>query len=248
MHSAIGAEREAQELYLAQASLADRALRCPAGPLVLWDVGLGIAANSWLAIEAWLGAGGSRGLHVVSFEDRPDALELALARAADFPWLQRGGDAARRLLSGGDWVSSSGRARWSLVRGDFRSGLDRAPAPDLVFHDFYAPRSCPELWSLSLFERMRARAAPDCLLVTYASSTPVRTALLCSGWSVARGSGTALKRESTLACAGPGMLGNALGPEWLEKWERSSGWSPPGCTATREQVRDRLRAQLPASG
>src|SRR3972149_5144242 len=85
--------------------------RRTAGPLVLWDVGLGAAANAMAAIgcyEEQAAAHPLRGLQIVGFEDDLDSLRLAFGGDHLFPYLppRRGGvrrpspPASRRRLAG----------------------------------------------------------------------------------------------------------------------------------------------------
>jgi queuine tRNA-ribosyltransferase len=237
MHSAIGPEAEARAIYRAQSELGLLALeRADAEPLVVWDVGLGIAANSLAVLQAWPGP---RRLEVWSFESDPAGLRAAWERRADLPWLARPAGAVQALLGRGEW--DDGASRWRLLTGDFRARMEDAPAPNLIHFDLYAPESCPELWSVDVFAKLRERAAPGARLVTYAAATPVRTALWLAGWRVGPGSATTLKRETTLAVAPGGTLPQTFGAEWLAKWERSLRWRPYGGEGlSREEVRARL--------
>src|ERR1700758_1292900 len=86
MHSHIGPWQEAQQIYIQQSGLADR-LQQSGPPLVIFDLGMGIAANTLAAIDCFFAARARRDLRVISFERHLDGLRLALARSEHFPWI-----------------------------------------------------------------------------------------------------------------------------------------------------------------
>src|SRR5207244_12459820 len=80
MHSINNPAEEARSLYVEQSRLVER-LQTPGDePLVIWDVGLGAAANAMAAILAVESAPQPlRSMTLVSFENDLDSLQLALA-------------------------------------------------------------------------------------------------------------------------------------------------------------------------
>src|SRR5437773_1561101 len=102
MHSRTPPMEEARKLYVEQSNLAER-LRLSASenlqnatPLVLWDVGLGAAANAVAAIlcsEEQARNGPVRPLRIISFENDLDSLRLAFRHSRDFPYLRHSGPA-----------------------------------------------------------------------------------------------------------------------------------------------------------
>src|SRR3984957_7549893 len=132
MHSVNEPAEEARSLYVEQSRLSERlrASEAPSpAPLVVWDVGLGAAANAMAAIAAAqeLPAAG-RSLLLVSFENDLDSLELALDHIRWFAHLRHPGP--RALLRGDSWISKDKLIEWRLMRGDFAACKTRAPAPD----------------------------------------------------------------------------------------------------------------------
>lgn len=225
MHSAIGPTQEAKLIYLGPSRLEAR-LAEPGPPLVLWDVGMGIAAN---ATEALL-IRGVRPLEVHSFENDLDGLGTALGSEANFAHLAALGDAPRRLLERDK--ATVGPHTWYLHRGDFTQAFVNGPPADVIFYDFYSPRTCGSLWSVPVMQAVRARS-PRSTLVTYSAATPVRLALLLAGWWVGNpgdsGPVTALKNESTVAVASEEelrWLGAPLGSRWLQKFRSSTQAKP----------------------
>ncbi|MGK5083834.1 tRNA guanosine(34) transglycosylase Tgt [Bdellovibrionota bacterium FG-1] len=241
MHSKAAPWDEARLLYVEQARLAERlrdtSEKSPA-PLVIWDVGLGAAANAMAAIECYeqLARTGAeiRPLRVVSFEKDLDSLKLASAHKANFPYLRHGAPAA--ILAEGRWQSKRHPGlSWELVVGDFFEAIQASthPAPDLVFYDLFSFKTQVEDWALGAFKKVFAACQGQAsVLFTYSSSTAVRVALLASGFYVAKGAATCDKTETTVALTPEGwQLGHGagfqfLGTEWLQRWARSGAKFP----------------------
>ncbi|MBU6376254.1 MAG: hypothetical protein KGQ59_09685 [Bdellovibrionales bacterium] len=242
MHSLIGPTLEAQLIYLEPSMLGERLQKDASEPLVLWDVGMGIAANSIESLKLSLNSDSKRPLEIHSFELHPEAIEKALDQPQEFAFVQDHARIIRQLLESGEahWRSPNHLAdnRWYLHRGDFKDYLDPVsqsiPPADLIFWDFYTPQSCPDLWSPELFTRVRS-ASPDSLLFTYSAATPVRVALLLAGFTVGHPSPqqqvTPMKLDATRAAARYSRrpeLGELLNWEWIEKLKRSSRFRPYG--------------------
>ena len=243
MHSRTAPMDEAQNLYIEQSRLGERLELSPgedraaARPLVVWDVGLGAAANAMAAVRCYEQLGSQRplrGLRVISFENDLDSLRLACSSLKHFPYLRHG--APQRLLSAGAWKSQRhpGLA-WRLVEGDFSLTLGEADGPpDLIFFDLFSGRTNGEAWTLSAFRRLfKACARHDTELFTYSASTAGRVAMLGAGFFVAKGRVTDERYESSIAFT-PGALEKGaasrhklLGLEWLTRWKRSGVKFPP---------------------
>jgi queuine tRNA-ribosyltransferase len=254
MHSRTPPMVEAQALYVDQSRLAERAHLLPgespetAAPLVIWDVGLGAAANAMAALltyEAQAAIGPVRGLQIISFENDLDPLRLALRHKKRFPYLDHG--AADALAIRGAWHSRRfPRLTWKLIRGDFRETLTQAAAlPDFIYYDLWSGRTQSEAWSITAFQQLfQACQSKPCSLFTYTTSTAARVALLASGWHVARGVAAGVKAETTIALTSPGDYGpwHLLGSAWLGKWSRSHAQFPDDLPpSSREAFAARLR-------
>jgi queuine tRNA-ribosyltransferase len=232
MHSRSVPMDEAILLYVEQPDLAGR-LRVPsADPFVIWDVGLGAAANALAAIICWereAAAGPVRPLHIVSFDTDLDPLRLALAHKERFSYLRHG--AADTLAERGVWRSGDdGGLTWSLRQGDFFATLGAAPPPDLVFYDLFSANTHREAWDHAAFVVLLAACRPRAAeVITYSSSTRVRAGLLAAGFWVAKGLACGLKDETTVAIA-PGFALPCryplLSSAWLERFHRSDAQYP----------------------
>ena len=238
MHAGLDPTQEARRLYVEQSRLALRLDEDAAGPLVVWDVGLGAAHNAMAALRCCeaRGEGERRPVELVSFENDMASLRLALRNAVRFPHLQRA--APNHLLRFGRWRSGCGSLLWTLLEGDFLARIDDAPAPDLIFFDPFSARTDGEMWTLACFERIYAACAGrDAELFTYSASTAARAAMLAAGFFVGRGPPTGSRPETTLALT-PAAATHArargrilLGPAWLDRWRRSHARRPRDVSA-----------------
>jgi queuine tRNA-ribosyltransferase len=239
MHSRTPPMEEAQRLYIEQSNLAAR-VRLDgenggddAGPLVIWDVGLGAATNAMAAVlcyEAEAAAGPVRPLRMVSFENDLDSLRLAYKHNREFTYLRHPGPSG--ILEEGHWQSKTHAGlSWTLLPGDFAAILPAAQAPDLVFFDMFSSKTSGAQWTLAVFRQIfEACAGRPAELFTYSCSTPIRAGLLSAGFRVARGRSTGDKLETTIALTPEACLPSCrhelLGAEWLGKWQRSGAKYP----------------------
>ena len=214
-------------------------------PLVVWDVGLGAAANAMAAIQAveqrFSTAVSARKLNLVSFENDLDSLILALRHPAWFKHLRHA--APRRLLADNRWVSSTENIEWLLLRGDFAANKYAAPLPDVIFFDPFSFKTDSALWTLMAFRELaKLLGAKAVELFTYSYSTSVRAAMLAAGFYVAKGRGTGPKAETTIGltplAAAMEHGRELLGEEWLGKWRRSDAQAPMGVVANDESWRE----------
>ncbi len=226
MHPGLGATAEAEQLYVAQAQLAAR-MAAGGGPLVLFDVGLGAAANALAALRsARLAPAGARQLQIVSFERDLSALQFAASPegAAYLHWNAHETAAARALLDCGEHAEPG--ATWRLVLDDALAALGREVArAELVFWDPYSPRANPALWTLHAFATLRTRCAAGARLFTYSRGTAVRSALLLAGFHVGAGAVVGSK-ETTAAALPPASPAQPLDRRWLARLSRSSAPLP----------------------
>jgi queuine tRNA-ribosyltransferase len=237
MHPGGDSLQEARSLYVEQSRLIER-LQVPSGqPLVVWDVGLGAAANAMAAIlaaESLSSTSAARQLVLVSFESDLDSLKLALKHPRWFKHLRHA--APQALLSENRWTNSALTIDWLLLRGDFAALKFDAPSPDIIFFDPFSYKTDSALWTLAAFREL----AQACLqkpveLFTYTYSTSVRAAMLAAGFYVAKGRGTGPKAETTIGLSPQAAAAShdreLLGQEWLARWRRSDAQAPYGSRA-----------------
>ena len=226
MHSRTDPIEEARQLYVEQSRLAER-LRSES--LILWDVGLGAAANAMAAIECYETSPSVQPLRIISFENDLDSLRLALANPQHFPYLRV--DAANAIVTDGEWRHRN--LRWSLLLGGFLERMNQAPPPDLIFYDMFSTKTSAELWTLGAFRKLsEACAGRAAELFTYTCSTANRAALLAAGFFVVRGRNAGDKAETTIALTPPALdfaptqKRDLLSRDWLARWERSAAKFP----------------------
>ena len=228
MHIGSGPRTEAFELHVRQQRLIERALasRGSGSPFVIWDVGLGPAGNALAALEALKGSDAPVELH--SFDISTEVLEFALTHAEALDYVSGWESCIQTLLDSGTAVPFA-HVHWRLHRGDFHDEMKRAPAPHAIFHDPYSPARNPEMWSLEVFERMRARCRTGntpCLLTNYTRSTAVRVTLALAGWHVGIGAPTGDKDQTTIAASHIELLERPLDRAWLSRVRNSTNAAP----------------------
>ena len=247
MHLGTEPSLEAQSLYVEQSRMSARMQEAHAAPLVIWDAGLGAAANAMAAIMAVenLGPAAVRPLKLVSFENDLDSLKLALDHPGWFRHLRHA--APRALLRDSRWNSTTAPIEWLLFHGDFAVRKFEAPPPDIIFFDPFSYKTDSALWSLTAFRELAIvcndRATE---LYTYTYSTSVRAAMLAAGFYVAKGRATGPKGETTIglsaraAAAAHGR--ELLGQDWLAKWARSDAQVPFGSSELDDSWREAILA------
>lgn len=240
MHSVLGPWEEACAIYLSQSELEKR-VGSPGEPLVIYDIGLGIAANSLAAIAELGRLRPKRDVEIYSFERYPEALTQALSSSDQFPFWRGYEEALRTLLQKGEWRRPG--LVWKLVTGDFLSlDLKALPTADLIYFDFYAPAVCPELWTEGVFSKLFAKTRPEkSLLITYASSKAVRSAMLLAGYFVGDGATTKMKHETTVASRDFCALTKPLQREWIDRLEKSAKPFPLDWTNRQNEAFARIR-------
>ncbi len=256
-HPVVGPAAEAEAVHVAGTRLVERANAMPGHCLVIWDVGLGAAANALAAVRALVaGYRHAEEVMMFSFDRSLGALEFALANAKTLGYPVGFEPVLRSLLTrrGVEIPVGDTKIFWRVVCDDFPTMLAH-PAkffpPHAIFYDPYSPTVNPEMWTLETFAALRGRTDPahPCLLTTYTRSTAVRVTLLLAGWFVGIGGATGEKDETTVATNTPALLDRPLPRLWLEKKVYASTNAAPlraGADDTRGPISDedfeRLRA------
>lgn len=231
-HPVIGPVAEAEALYVRQLNLHER-LQRHAGEFVIWDVGLGAAANPITVISALRDL--PVRLQIVSFDHTLRPLEFALNHIDSLGYL-RGYEKHLHQLLGSQSVSfSEGSAKisWTLHSGDFPSlahadDAERWPKPHIILFDAYSPAKNPGMWTEPLFTRIRQLLDPGrpCALPTYSRSTMLRVSLLLAGFFVGAGHATGEKEETTIAANSLELISEPLDLAWLKRTRNSTSAEP----------------------
>jgi tRNA U34 5-methylaminomethyl-2-thiouridine-forming methyltransferase MnmC len=225
MHSSIGPWAEANTVYVEPSNFERRLGVQSDAPLVLYDVGMGTAANVVAVLEkccTLTSARKGRSLEIISFERYPEALAQIVAEGDVFKYLTPYRETLHTLLQNKQ-VKIGDKISWKLLPGIFQE-LDLTPLPpaDLIYFDFYSPATCPELWTRSLFKKLHEKSTPDINLITYAAGKSARSAMLLAGFFVGTGRSTEMKLETTIAATQIEALEKPLTLDWLKSLERSA--------------------------
>ena len=235
MHPGLGPAAEADLLYVRQLKICER-MQNGAGEFVIWDVGLGGAANAIALLRATREISGQ--LLIVSFDNTAEPLAFALqhARALEYPagYEHPMGELLEKKSVA--WQNGNSLVHWEFQLGDFPAWLQtlkggRAPAPPhAIFYDAFSPAKNPAMWTLPVFEALFRTLDParPCALTTYSRSTLVRATLLLAGFYVGAGHATGQKEETTIAANTMSLLAEPLGQRWLERALRSDSAEPLG--------------------
>jgi tRNA U34 5-methylaminomethyl-2-thiouridine-forming methyltransferase MnmC len=222
------------ELHVGQQRLAERVAACSESPpFVVWDIGLGPAANAITAIAAIKELNGvgveGKSVEIHSYEIDTSVLEFSLQHASALKYLEGWEATVGELLVSGVARPAPGMT-WHLHRGDFSRSRPEAPSPSAIFFDPYSPARNAEMWSLETFRMIRDAVAdpdsPDCTMTNYTRSTSVRVTMLLAGWFVGTGVPTGEKEETTIAANRPGLLEKPLDGAWLSRVRSSTNSSP----------------------
>ena len=229
---------ESDSLYVVPARLSERLTLPDSEPLVLLDVGLGMASNALAAFRAAHQLPNrSRQLEIVSVDHSLEPLALALAaeHVDAFGLTGRAGEAARWLLrSHAEPLRAStphrpeaayrdGRVTWSLLLSDLADALAglSADSVDVVFWDIYSPRSLPHFWTEATFRALCRVCRHGATVHTYSGALGVRAAMLLGGFAVGLGPSSGGKqRHTTIAATDLGDLERPLGKDWLARLQQ----------------------------
>jgi tRNA U34 5-methylaminomethyl-2-thiouridine-forming methyltransferase MnmC len=231
-HPVIGPVAEAEALYVKQLRLRER-LQSHTGDFVIWDVGLGAAANPLTVLRAAKELPTS--IQIVSFDNTTEPLEFALKNAAALGYLSGYETHLQALLTRRHSQFASGvhRVDWRFHLGDFPSLLTQPaaptwPKPDAILFDAFSPAKNPAMWSLPLFTKLFQLLDPHrpCALPTYSRSTIMRVTLLLAGFYVGVGHATGEKEETTIAANTLDLISEPLNLRWLDRARRSHSAEP----------------------
>jgi tRNA U34 5-methylaminomethyl-2-thiouridine-forming methyltransferase MnmC len=232
MHPGLGPQAEADLLYVQQLKLPER-MRAGSEEFVVWDIGLGAAANALAVLQATKTI--DRPLRLVSFDNTAEPLAFALENATQLEYLEGHQDQLRSLLDSRRVEFQNGRSfvEWEFHLGDFPAWLERRTGaevgtPHAILFDAFSPAKNPAMWTLPLFTNLFRALDParPCNLTTYSRSTMFRVTLLLAGFYVGSGVATGLKEETTVAANDLRLVAKPLDQRWLERARRSDSAEP----------------------
>jgi tRNA U34 5-methylaminomethyl-2-thiouridine-forming methyltransferase MnmC len=231
-HPVIGPVAEAEALYVRQLGLVER-LQRHEGEFVVWDVGLGAAANALTVFRA------SRDipceLRLLSFDHTTEPLEFALQNVEALPYLKGFENNLNQLINRHNVSFNNGpqTVHWHLHVADFPTLLSEPAAhklakPHAIMFDAFSPAKNPAMWTQPLFSNLFQLLDPrrPCALPTYSRSTMLRVTLLLAGFFVGVGHATGEKDETTIAANALDLIKEPLDRRWLQRARRSTSAEP----------------------
>lgn len=231
-HPVAGPAGESAKLYVRQLRLTER-LAAATGDYVVWDVGLGGAANPISFLRAAQELSGS--VLILSFDSTLAPLEFALAHAEALGYLEGYETQLESLarVGGVRFKAERLEVEWKLFMGDFPTWLTSReasllPPPDAILYDPFSPAKNPSMWTEGLFKNLYDHTDPGhpCALATYTRSTLVRVSLLLAGFFVGVGEATGEKEETTVAANALNLIDAPLDVRWLSRVRRSTSAEP----------------------
>jgi tRNA U34 5-methylaminomethyl-2-thiouridine-forming methyltransferase MnmC len=235
-HPVVGPVAEAQALYVNQLRLRER-IQNHAGEFVIWDVGLGAAANALSVLRATRDI--ACHIRLVSFDHTLEPLAFALKHAADLGYFGGYENQLKQFLHEHRVAFQDGgqSVNWEFHHGDFPTLISKSdignrkseiPAPHAILFDAYSPAKNPAMWTLPLFTNLFQLLDPQrpCALPTYSRSTILRVTLLLAGFFVGVGHATGEKEETTIAANDLNLIAEPLDARWLDRARRSHSAEP----------------------
>jgi tRNA U34 5-methylaminomethyl-2-thiouridine-forming methyltransferase MnmC len=231
-HPVIGPVAEAEALYVRQLDLAKR-LQAHSGEFVIWDVGLGAAANALTVLRETREISSS--IRMVSFDNTLEPLGFALEHRDSLGYLGGYEEQLEQLLRERrvSFANVNQSVKWEVHVADFptfisRPEADTLPKPHAIMFDAFSPAKNPEMWTQPLFANIFRLLDPKCpcALPTYSRSTMLRVTLLLAGFFVGVGHATGEKEETTIAANSLDLISEPLDAKWLQRAHRSGSAEP----------------------
>ena len=231
-HPVIGPQAEAEALYVRQLNLAER-LQNHRGEFVIWDIGLGAAANPISILRAIQRIPAQ--LRILSFDEGTEPLRFALAHADTLGYVGGYERQLDQLVRDGivKFSDHTPDVEWTTHLGDFPTLIRQPsagnwPKPHAILFDPFSPAKNPAMWTQPLLERIYQLLDPkrSCALATYSRSTMLRVSLLLAGFFVGAGHATGEKEETTIAANSMELVSEPLGRSWLKRARNSTSAEP----------------------
>ncbi len=226
MHNPVGPWKESNALYIEQSNLRSLLTKDLDKELVIYDVGLGAAANAVATLNAIKNS--KRAVRLISFEIDLELLHFALENSAQLAYLVGYEEIIQSLLNNKIWEQEN--LKWELHHGDFLECIENVEHKcHLIYFDPYSPKQNEAMWTTACFKKLRNKCQPRATFYNYSQATTIRAALLEAGFFVGYGQPTGLKRDTTQAATQIEDLAHPLDERWLQRWERSPTPFPIHC-------------------
>ncbi len=231
-HPVVGPVAEAEALYVKQLKLPER-IASTTGEFVIWDVGLGAAANAITVPRSARSL--STPMRPLSFDRQLEPLRFALQHRQSLGYFREYENIVGKLLEQPVIQFSNGTqsVQWEVKVADFPTSLHRAaasdfPKPHAILFDAFSPAANPAMWTMPLFTQIFKLLDPKrpCALPTYSRSTLLRVTLLLAGFYVGAGHATGEKEETTIAANSLELIDQPLDRRWLKRARNSTSAEP----------------------
>ena len=196
-HSLQGARFEAESLYMQASKFRSGLAQAPVGTqLGVLDVGLGLAYNALMTIEAWMLSEGRVDLQLLSLEHSPEL--IAALMGSGLVWKEGWPDSwlqwPKQLQPSrpGCWVAefkhpqSARPLTWTIQLGDACAAELTPASLDYIWQDAFSQQKNPELWTPEWFKTLRSASKHEVCLVSYSVARQVRDNLAAAGWVAQR--------------------------------------------------------------
>jgi tRNA U34 5-methylaminomethyl-2-thiouridine-forming methyltransferase MnmC len=223
LHGQVGPWEEAQKLYIPLSGLEKRE-----GRAVVHDLGLGCGTLALAALDSFFRNSGLSHLEILSYDLELHGVTALLEHKDRFPYAAPFFAALNDLVANGvtRLRAPDGRdAVWRFVPGDFvltsAVVLPREQKADVIFFDFFSPKSLPKLWTYDVFRNIFGNSSEEAILITSSSATSTRAALAAAGFYVGLAPASGKRQHSTVASKQLCHLESPLPASWKQTFLRS---------------------------
>lgn len=223
LHGQVGPWEEAQNLYISLSGLKTRE-----GRTVVHDLGLGCGTLALAALDAFSRNSALSQLEILSYDLEMHGVMALIENIKRFPYAEPFRAVLDELVEKGatQFSTLDGReAVWRFIQGDFAlTSADILPCEhkaNVIFFDFFSPKSLPKLWTCDVFKNIFRNATEDSILITSSSATSTRAALAAAGFYVGLAPASGKRQHSTVASKQLRNLELPLPPSWKETFNRS---------------------------
>ena len=192
-HSLSGAEEEAVKKHAEPACIRELAKK---GEIRILDVCFGLGYNSAAAIDIALSENPRCKIFIVGLENDKDILNEILTLSPAFKCY----DLIKRVVVNNLKLETD-NVNIIIKLADARKSILAVKETefDVVFHDPFSPKKCPELWTKEFFKEVYLRMKTCGILTTYSCARVVRDNLVNAGFAVSDGPSVGRRAPSTVA-------------------------------------------------
>jgi len=177
-HSVYGAVQESEYIFIRNGFDI-----CMADPVTIFEVGFGTGLNALLTATRSTQA--TRRVLYTSIEKYPLDKEIILSLNHHL-YAGRDGEKIRKLIHQAEMDTMTKISNYFSIRklsGDIITDELNSKF-DLIYFDAFGPDKQPEMWSLSIFEKISGITKPGGILVTYSAKGEVKRNLRRVGFDV----------------------------------------------------------------